>query len=162
MKTLFLWMMLFTFPWNKGTQPSEKVLAEGMYTQTGCIYSEKYGEQNSPCTARAFYALIYEDKLIQISHNMETYKEEQVTLNYLGTNNDGYRMYQRNESYQLWVDANYDIVSVLILSDYGGHVKNYYFGQVIKGDHMQEYLQKCQQQMNSTPLFPDEYPTFGW
>lgn len=155
MKTFLLLVMLFTFPWNKSNQPTEKVLAEGMYTYTGYIYSEKLGEQNSPCAATAYYIQIFESKIVQIAHALETYEEKEVTYTYQGTNSDGYRVYQSGVNTQFWVDANYDLVFVTISSSYGGHVQNYIFGQVIKGDHAQEFRQKCQQQMNDMPFFMD-------
>lgn len=153
MKTIFLLVMLFTFPWNKGQQPSEIVLAEGMYTYTGYLFSEKYGEQNSPCVAQAFYVQIFESKLVQTIRSRETGQDQEITYTYVETNSDGYRVYRRDSMYQLWVDSNFDIVTVSIFSEYNGHVKTYYFGQVIKGDHIQEYLQKCQQQLYNTPIF---------
>lgn len=153
MKTFFLLVMLFTFPWSKNTQPTENVLAQGMYTYTGYLYSEKYGEQNSPCAAQAFYVQIYDSKLIQIVRSMETGQDQEIIYTYVETNSDGYRVYRRDSMYQLWVDANFDIVTVSIFSEYNGHVQNYYFGQVVKGDHLMDYLQKCQQQLYNTPIF---------
>lgn len=162
MKTISLLVMLITFPWNQSAQPSENVLAEGVYTATGYTYSEQFGEQNSPCAAQSYYIQIYESKIVQTvkvvwayeaGEYVPKYGDTDFTYTYQGTNSDGYRVYRQDETRELWVDANYDIVSVFVTSEYSGRVRHYNFGQVIKGDHTQEFLQKCQQHMDNSPFF---------
>ncbi len=132
-------VLLFIMP----EQHVDKVLHEGIYTNTGYGYDD----QKQPVTGKSstsFYIKIYENRLIKTMSVWGYAQPQDFEYKYVGKNEDGQRVFENNTMSSILVDNQYNIIEVFTYSSYkyGNNVKNHTYWRVVKGDHENEYNQK--------------------
>lgn len=143
MNTIYsiLLTLLIVFPWNKPS--GDVVLAEGIYTNTGYGINDKEEVINGKMST-SFYAKIYETKLLKTMSVIGNPQPQTMEYKYIGSTEDGYRIYELNQYSSFLVDDNYDIIEVFAMpsTKYGTNVWDHTYWEVVKGDREAEYNQK--------------------
>lgn len=119
------------------------VLYEGKYTETGSFYVNETQSQQF-INSSSFYAKIYADKMIVTAVPFGEAIARDTEFQYKG-DSDGCRIYSLpNGSLFYQVDKNYDLMKVMVSPSmmYGGNVKDYYYYEIVKGEHYMEYNKK--------------------
>lgn len=149
-------VLLFIMP----EQKTDNVLKEGIYTNTGYGYNDQMQPINGK-TATSFYVHIYSDKLIKTMSVWGQSQPQKFEYKYIGTNEDGQRVYENNIAFSILVDDKYDLIEVFTYDSpkFGSNVKSHTYWRVVKGDHENEYNDKHKAD-GSAPnpnegLFPD-------
>lgn len=134
-----LLVLLFIFPNQQKSEP----LFQGIYTETG------YGkdENNQPLNSgfsQSYYVKIYGNKLIVSTVEFGTGKNINLTYLYKGKDNEGYRIYTKDQMNTYYVDDTYDLTKVLSMPvyGYGNNVWRSTYWEVVKGEKYQYYNQK--------------------
>ena len=119
------------------------VLYEGKYTETGSFYVNETQSQQF-INSSSFYAKIYADKMVVTAIPFGEAIARDTEFKYKGES-DGCRIYSLpNGSLFYQVDKNYDLMKVMVSPSmmYGGNVKDYYYYEIVKGEHYMEYNKK--------------------
>ena len=121
----------------------DAILYEGKYTETGCYYVNEV-KSNNFSNSFSFYAKIYSDRMIVTAIPMGEAVARDTEYKYK-TDKDGCRIYSLpNGSEYYQVDKNYDLLKVMVSPSvmYGGHTNDYYYCEIVKGEHFMEYNKK--------------------
>lgn len=131
--------LLFIMP----EQKTDKVLAEGIYTNTGYGYNDQK-EPISGQSSSSFYVKIYANKLVKTMSVWGYAQAQDFEYKYIGNNEDGQRVYECNIMSSILVEDNFDIIEVYThdSSKYGSNVKEHIYWRVVKGDKEKEYNQQ--------------------
>ena len=155
----FLSVLLFIMP----EQKTDKVLAEGIYTNTGYGYNDQMEPINGK-TCSSFYVKIYSNKLIKTMSVWGQSQPQEFEYNYVGTNEDGQRVYENNIAFSILVDDKYDIIEVFTYDSfkYGSNVKCHTYWRVVKGDYEAEYTKKHKEDGSAYNPYEDQFPDYPY
>ena len=140
MKTIIaLAILLFVYPSQKKDEP----LFKGIYTETGYGRDEQGMAINSGF-AQSYYVEIYKSKLVVTTTEFGTGKSIELEYQFTGTDNEGNRVYRKDQMNAYRVDDAYDIEKAYSFPDarFGNKVWITYYWQVVKGDRFKIYNQQ--------------------
>ncbi len=151
--------MLFIMP----EQKQDKVLAERIYTNTGYGYNDQMKPINGKMSS-SFYVRIYAGKLVKTMSIWGQSQPQDFEYKYIGTNEDGQRIYENNIAFSILVDDKYNIIEVFTYDSfkYGSNVKCHTYWRVVKGDYETEYNQKHKTDDTAYSPFEDQFPDYNY
>lgn len=157
MKLLFtlLSVLLFIMP----EQKQDKVLHEGIYTNTGYGYNDQKEPVNGQ-SSTSFYVKIYANKLVKTMSVWGYAQSQDFEYRFVEINKDGQRVYENNIMSSILVDDKYNIIEVFTYNSFkfGSNVKEHTYWRVVKGDHEKEYNQKHQEDGSAYNPIKDQLP----
>ena len=150
-------VLLFIMP----EQKTDKVLSEGIYTNTGYGYNDQKEPVNGK-TSTSFYVKIYANKLVKTMSVWGQSQPQDFEYKYIGTNEDGQRIYENNIMFSILVDDQYNIIEVFTYdsSKFGSNVKCHTYWRVVKGDHEAEYNQKHKADGSAHDPYEDQFQSY--